>query len=58
MKTFKEDYFLGRKLVDLTGQKFGRLTVIEFVGKDKNYRNMYNWKCECGNFKIVIKISY
>ena len=30
MKTFKEDYFWGRKLVDLTGQKFGRLTVIEF----------------------------
>lgn len=53
MKTFKEDYFLGRKLVDLTGQKFGRLTVIELVGKDKNYNKLYKCICECGNFIIV-----
>lgn len=37
-----------RKCIDLTGQKFGRLTVIKYVGKS-------NWlcKCDCGNEKIV-----
>lgn len=52
MKTFKEDYFLGRKLVDLTGQKFGRLTVVERI---ENRGHYVWWKClcDCGNFKDV-----
>ena len=36
------------KFIDLTGQKFGRLTVIKYVGKSK-----WLCKCECGNEKIV-----
>lgn len=36
------------KLIDLTGLKFGRLTVIKYVGKSK-----WLCKCECGNEKIV-----
>lgn len=42
----------GRKALDLTGQKFGKLTVIKRVkGKDK--KNSY-WlcKCDCGNEKV------
>lgn len=37
----------------LIGQKFGRLTVIEFHHKDK-YNNLY-WlcKCDCGNETVV-----
>lgn len=40
-------------LKDLTNQKFGRLTTIKIVGKDK-YRNI-SWlcQCECGNSVIV-----
>jgi len=36
------------KLIDLTGQKFGRWTALEYTGKSK-------WKCicECGNIKEV-----
>jgi len=49
------DYFTKheKKAIDLTGQKFGRLTVIR-----RNYpngKNGANWlcKCECGKEKVV-----
>lgn len=38
---------------DLTGQKFGRLTVIKRVENDKNGNSQWLCKCECGNEKIV-----
>lgn len=44
------------KLIDLTGQRFGRLTVIERA-KDDAYGNV-RWmcRCECGN--IVVRHSH
>lgn len=38
---------------DLTGRKYGRLTAIKSVERDKN--NHYKWlcRCECGNEKII-----
>ena len=41
------------KFKDLTGQKFGKLTVIKPVGK--NQKGNYLWECECacGNTSIV-----
>ena len=40
------------KLVDLTGQKFGKLTVIRREGA---HLGLATWlcKCECGNEKVV-----
>jgi hypothetical protein len=38
----------GMKRIDLTNMKFGRLTVIEYVGNRK-----WLCKCECGNEKVV-----
>jgi len=40
------------KFIDLTGQKFGRLTVVEISHSN---RNGYYWKCvcECGNTRVV-----
>lgn len=39
---------------DLTGKKFGRLTVIELIDKkDKYYKKYYKCKCKCGNESIV-----
>lgn len=40
------------KAIDLTGQKFGRLTVIE---RAENNGNVVCWvcKCDCGNVRIV-----
>lgn len=37
---------------DLTGQKFGRLTVIEFDHKESGHK-YYRCKCECGNEHIA-----
>lgn len=40
------------KFIDLSGQKFGRLTVIE---RTKNYKGRVFWKClcECGNYCYI-----
>lgn len=42
------------KVTDLTGQRFGRLTVIERAGSNKQGRAMWLCRCDCGNTKIVI----
>lgn len=39
------------RFIDLTGQKFGRLTVLEYVGKKK-------WRCQCSCGKIVTVCGY
>lgn len=38
-----------RKIIDLTGQKFGRLTAIKRVGSSKNKSALWLCKCDCGN---------
>lgn len=39
--------------VDLTGEKYGRFTVLERVGTDKHGRPTWKCECECGNIKII-----
>lgn len=41
------------KLKDLTGEKFGRLTVLKRHGSNKKGQAMWMCECECGNIKIV-----
>lgn len=41
------------KVKDLTGQHFGRLTVISYAGTNKYNRSMWNCVCSCGNRKVV-----
>lgn len=41
------------KLIDLTGQKFGRLTVIDRAENGKGWRVRWNCLCECGNKAVV-----
>lgn len=44
------------KFRDITGQKFGKLTVVSFsrdVRSGNRYRKYWNCKCECGNIKEV-----
>lgn len=41
------------KLIDLTGQIFGRLTVIEKDNERKGESAYWKCKCTCGNFKSV-----
>ncbi len=44
---------MGRKVIDLTGQKFGKLTVIRMDDSDKWGKLMWLCKCECGNEKTI-----
>ena len=44
------------ELRDLTGQRFGRLTVVEYIGKERKngqVRNLWKCICYCGNEKIT-----
>ena len=41
------------KMIDLAGQRFGKLVVLENMGKLDNRR--YYWKCQCDCGAIVIK---
>lgn len=41
------------KLKDLTGEKFGRLTVLKRYGSNKKGQAMWMCECECGNINIV-----
>lgn len=41
------------KLIDLTGQRFGRLTVIERAGADSHRQMLWKCVCDCGNETIV-----
>lgn len=42
------------KFIDLTGQKFGRLTVVKRLPNNKYHYAMWECKCDCGN---IVKIS-
>jgi 5-methylcytosine-specific restriction endonuclease McrA len=45
---------VGRKVIDLTGQRFGKLVVLE-GGKERNKHGQIQWKCrcDCGEVKEV-----
>lgn len=44
---------MGRKRHELTGRKFGKLLVQEYVGRGKNSEAMWLCKCDCGKMKTV-----
>ena len=41
------------KLIDLTGQRFGRLVVLERAGSDNNKNALWRCRCDCGNATIT-----
>lgn len=43
------------KLIDITGEVFGRLTVIERCGTSKHGHTIWLCQCTCGNLTEVIK---
>lgn len=45
------------RFIDLTGQKFGRLTVLRNLGKGKDSRFKFLCKCECGK-EVEVKGVY
>lgn len=44
---------MGSKYIDLTGQRYGRLTVKKLIGKNEQGKYIWLCKCDCGNEKIV-----
>ena len=44
---------MGRKSIDLTDQKFGRLIVLNLTGRDKWGQSLWRCECECGNIAKV-----
>lgn len=40
--------------IDLVGQRFGRLLVVEEAGKDKHGNLKWKCKCDCGDVAIVL----
>lgn len=42
-----------RKTIDLTGQRFGRLTAEKYVRKNKHGQSLWLCKCDCGDETIV-----
>lgn len=41
------------RFIDLSGQRFGRLMVVEYVGKNNQNRAIWKCLCDCGNETIV-----
>lgn len=47
---------MGRKLVDLTGQRFGRLVVQEYLGR-RHHSSFWRCVCDCGTTTDVMASS-
>lgn len=47
---------MARKVIDITGQRFDMLTVIEFVGIEK-HKARWLCRCDCGTEKVFIGID-
>jgi len=45
------------KIKDITGRKFGRLTVLERVEDNKWGHTCWLCKCDCGTYKIIVVYS-
>ena len=43
----------GKRLIDLTGQRFGHLVVIEYAGRNERRESLWRCHCDCGNDSIV-----
>lgn len=37
----------------LIGLRFGKLTVLEFVGEDKHRQSLFSCRCDCGNLVVI-----
>lgn len=44
---------MNSKIIDLTGKKFGKLTVVDYAGSNKDRLSIWNCLCDCGNTKIA-----
>lgn len=45
---------MGRKILDLVGEKYGRLMVLEYAHRNPRGKSMWKCRCDCGNTKVVL----
>lgn len=45
---------MGRKMIDLTGQRFGKLVVAENAGKSPSGGTLWKCVCDCGNTIVAL----
>jgi len=50
---YRKEKTIERHRLDLVGERFGRLIVIKYDGKDKYGKSLFLCKCDCGNEKVV-----
>lgn len=43
---------ISKKTIDMTGQRIGKLTVVEYAGSDKN-KAIWKCACDCGSTTVV-----
>ena len=48
---------MSKKLPDLTGEHFGRWTVIEYAGRGNHGEVQYKCRCDCGTERIIRRTS-
>ena len=44
---------MGQPFIDRTGEKYGRLTILKYAGKNKQHYRLWKCLCECGNETVV-----
>jgi DNA-directed RNA polymerase subunit RPC12/RpoP len=42
-----------KRLIDLVGQRFGKLVVVEYAGRNERRESLWRCACDCGNESIV-----
>ena len=48
---------MSKKLPDLTGEHFGRWTVIEYAGRGNHGEVQYKCRCDCGTERVLRRTS-
>ena len=45
------------KIKDITGQRFGRLTALKFLGRSSYKQSLWLCACDCGKAKEIVAYS-
>lgn len=45
------------KFIDMTGEKYGKLLVVEYAGKTKRGLSLWKCKCDCGREVVVQSVN-
>ena len=53
MTTLQEAASIPKRVKNITGQRFGYLTAIRYVGNDHRHFAQWECKCDCGTIKII-----